>query len=151
MKLLRRSAQTWELVPYEGVGPVLFGSTRSAARKVIGQRAAAVDREHVHIDQFSSLGLNVDYDVSDQVQMVTVYENTGRLSITLEGTILMPGQSVSDLITSLQRRGDTAITDGEGVLFRESGVGLLTTGRDPDDPETEIEGVTFFGPGRFPH
>lgn len=146
---MKRSAKTeFQLLPYEQVGPIVFGMQRKAARKTLKSKVEAFDEAGLKQDRCAELGLTLQYSDNDTVLQASVYRTESGTTIVYSGVAVRPGQLLSAAVEELSAF-DSALVTPEGVLFRGIGLGLYVTD-DPEDELTEVVAITVFGPGTYP-
>lgn len=139
--------RVYDLVPYERVGPVVFGMSLDKLREDL-EAPTSTARGEPDV-AFLSLGLTASTaDRSSVSQVAFTGEGRDRVLPSYQGYVIRPGQQLGALQQALARWDDPEVAD-VGVLFGKIGVGLFVTG-DPLDGSTPVSGVIVFGPGSFP-
>ena len=137
----------YELLPYERVGPVVFGMSLDLLRKNLAVSTSTA-RGAPDV-AFPSLGLTA-YAADGRSVSQVAFTGEGRDHVlpSYQGYVIRPEQPLGTLQQALGRWDDPEVAE-VGVLFEKLGLGLFVTG-DPEDESTPVSGVIVFGPGSFP-
>jgi hypothetical protein len=66
----------WEITPYEGVGPLRFGMTRSQVRSLLGGKVTTFRKgpyASTDTDAYDELGLHLHYDNGDRLECIEAW------------------------------------------------------------------------------
>jgi hypothetical protein len=130
----------WDIAPYEGVGPLRFGLTRSQAQSLLG-RDVSVFRKgpyaSTETDAYDALGLHLHYDGKDRLECIEAW---GSCPIYYKDTPLL-NASVQEVLERLKNLGLSSRYD-DGYFF--DGGGFV-----PYAPDDVVKAVTVYRKGYY--
>jgi len=128
--------QSWEIRPFDGVGPLNFGTPRSRVREALGSRFHTFRKSaksQSETDAYGDLGLHLYYDAADQLKFIETFP-----SCALRwGNLWLFRADLRTTIGEMQASGQPAITDPSGCYFEGLGVAIYS----PYDGRIESVGV----------
>jgi hypothetical protein len=133
----------WEIITYEGVGPIKFGMTRNQVRAILGKPTAsfmkggeaptdAYDRHYVH----------VFYDLNDTVEYVEVFDAS---TIQWKGKVLR-GLSCMQWYDLLTGDGSHVSFEGDTLTSHVFGLSVWVPLGDNEE-EREVRSIGAFRRG----
>jgi hypothetical protein len=135
------SDYNWNIIPYIGVGPLLFGMARFEVRNLLGSPVKSFKRgpfTSVETDAFGPLALSVEYDTMDRLRCIEAFATC---PIYFRGISLL-NKSPQVILNELTSLGLKARED-DGYFFDEGGF-VLSIG-----PEDVVNAVTVYRKGYY--
>lgn len=135
---------SFRIIPREGLDVAHFGELRGELRSRLGRcesfRRGAVGAP---TDHYVELGLLLDFDDSDRLELVEVTPTAE----VLIGDVSLLGRDYRQVVEDLRRIGIVGTEDDSGMEFSEQCFALFNSA--PDEDGSEVEGVTLFTPGYY--
>jgi hypothetical protein len=129
----------WVLQPFEGLGPIRLGASRSDVGEALGKEScefAKGDSPDV-AEAYDGAGVHVHYDRQGRVEFIEAFDPCRPV---YAGVQLLAADAAS-VVASMRDLGLTAREDGQGgVWFDDHGFALYA-------PAEASEGVSVFGRG----
>jgi hypothetical protein len=132
--------QNWDIMPYKGVGLVLFGIRSAEAEELLGSNAATFKKGPHAVGEtkaYDELGLHLHYDSKDRLECIEAF---GSCPLAYKGLALLNKniEPVLEILTNLglgYRYDDGYFIDTEGfALYAPDGV---------------VKGVTVYRKGYY--
>jgi hypothetical protein len=129
----------WVLQPFEALGPIRFGASRSDVGKALGEdsREFAKGDSPNLVEAYDGAGVHAYYDDAGQLELVEVFDPCRPVYAGVQ----LLGADVVSVVARLLDLGLTAREDGErGAWFDDHGFAIYA-------PAEVSEGVSVFGRG----
>ena len=131
-----------DVIAHGGLDVARFGDARKALRERFGQyESFRRTPEASPTDRFPQLGLFLDFDGSDSLNLIEV---SPPAEVLYEGISLL-GRNYSEVVSELSVRGIQGTEDGSGIEYPQVGLALFNPA--PEEDDSVVEGVTIFAPG----
>lgn len=113
----------WTIAPYQGVGSLSFGMSRSQVREILGENVESYDKTSTaqDIDSFDTLGIHAYYDSHDKLEFVELFApcDPDFAAFTLIG------KRVLKIVDELASIGCTCRRDEPSYFVDDSGFALF--------------------------
>lgn len=130
----------WDIAPYEGVGPIRFGMTRSQVQSLLGGSVSTFRKgpyASTDTDAYDQLGLHLHYDKGDRLECIEAW---GPCPIYYQGASLL-NANIQAVLERLAALGLSSRYD-DGYFFDDAGFALYA----PDDV---VKAVTVYPKGYY--
>ncbi len=134
--------QAWQVIPFEGLGPLRFGSSRAEIRTLLGDGFKTFAKQPASLavtDAYENLGLHLYYDSAERLEFIEAFEPID----PIYSGIHLLGSDRTLVLHELQKIGHMHRFDDGGYFYDELGFALYA----PIEP---IEAVSLFRPGYYP-
>lgn len=134
----------FEINPFRGVGPLLFGMSRVDARGQLGHDYTTFRKTPDSpntTDAFGTLGIHLYFDEDDHLDFVEFIVSRSQ-SIRYAG-ISLADNSIDELIKRLQGLGHSAVREPDGCYFVTLGIAVYSEGGE------RIQSIGVYGKFRF--
>lgn len=136
----------FDIRPYHGCGPIVFGASRSEVRQALTTepRPFLKSDSKIPVDAFPTLGVHVYYRESDTCEAIELLTPANP---RFRGERLL-GRAYSELRNALLLLDSDAREDEAGLISHAFGLGLYAPycRKHPDDP---VEAVIVFARGYY--
>ena len=131
---------TWEIKPYQSVGPIQLGRHRKEIRQQLGPRftSFAKDVGENETDAYDDLGIHLYYDDDNQIAMLEAFEPA---ALSLNGIALL-GREFDEVGPHLVKRGYKGKPTDVGYQYDDAGIALTLNG-------STLEGVAVCRKGSY--
>jgi len=129
-----------EIVPFESVGELLFGTSRESVRRLLGGECTPF-RKHAdasEIEVCETRGLHLYFDDDDKLEFVEGFEPA---EITFQGIEFL-GRALATVIADMRSLGFASLPADVGVDFPTAGIALTA-------PTGVVEGVAAHRKGYY--
>jgi hypothetical protein len=131
-----------EVVPYEGLGNIRFGTPRAAIRALLKVDFTSFIKgdDHVPTDAYDTLGMHLYFDEQDCLEFIEAFPPCN----PVYRDIRLLSMDVGIVLHALAALGHASVYAEAGYTFADLGIVLFV-------PESAIEAVSLYRRGYYNH
>jgi DNA-directed RNA polymerase subunit N (RpoN/RPB10) len=115
---------SWQIRPFDGVGPLKFGMSRSSIRGTLGGKFRTfrkTRRSESETEAYDELGLHFYYDAKDELNFIEAFPQCGELSWN---QVRFFHGDLQTVVEKMREAGQSEISDSSGRYFEGLGISL---------------------------